>query len=105
MGNDFISFSVETSGFDDVLARLDAMQKVLGEHDASELFTTEFMQDHNFKQSSFIDFLDFNNFEHDIEAIPDDEMDNAINDQSDLNDWSNALEKAVDAFIERSQKP
>lgn len=37
MGNDFISFSVETSGFDDVLARLDAMQKVLGEHDASEL--------------------------------------------------------------------
>lgn len=104
MSDNFISFNVETSGFDDVLAHLEAIQQVLGEHKASEFFTPEFMQEHNFQQKTFIEFLDFNNFNSDIDDISDDAMDHAINNQSDFNNWSDALDSAVDAFIERAQK-
>lgn len=100
--------SIEITGLDDVikeLSRLENNAEKLSKKDSvdfSELFNPDFLLKHS-SFSSFNELADKSPFtinsDKDFEAIPDDEWDKFIKENTDFHNWEEMFSEATDEWL------
>ena len=98
------------SGFDELMNRLETMQKAAEELEGThtvnfeELFTSNFMESYT-QHASFDEFLQAGGFivnsQEDFESIPDEEFNTYVSSASSFDSWEEMQAAAVETYVSK----